>query len=80
MCDLLLLAVHMFELRRKLPISVHTLLDMNLMKNSRSFVNREHADTVYLYISDVVVPQKGHWMSSFCCATKVHSLAIMRAE
>ena len=70
----------MFARLRKLPISVHTLFDMNLMKNSRSFVNREQADTVYLYISDVVVPHKRHWMSSFCCGIKVHSLATMRAE
>ena len=70
----------MFALRRKLPTSVHTLFDMNLMKNSRSFVNRGQADSVCLYISDVVVPQKRHWMGSFCCGTKVHSLAIMRAK
>ena len=70
----------MFALRRKLPISVHTSFDMNLMKDSRLFVNRGQAETVCLYISDVIVPQKKHWMGSFCCGTKVHSLATMRAE
>ena len=70
----------MFALRRKLLISVHTSFDMNLMKDSRSFINRGQAETVCLYISDVMVPQKRHWMGSFCCGTKVHSLATMRAE
>ena len=70
----------MFALRRKLPIAVHTSFDISLMKDSRSFVNRGKADTVRLYISDVLVPQKGHCMGSFCCGTKVHSLATMRAE
>ena len=70
----------MFALRRKLLISVHTSFDMNLMKDSRSFINRGQAETVCLYISDAMVPQKRHWMGSFCCGTKVHSLATMRAE
>ena len=70
----------MFALRRKLLISVHTSFDMNLMKDSRSFINRGQAETVCLYILDVMVSQKRHWMGSFCCGTKVHSLATMRAE
>ena len=79
MCDILLLAVHTgmiaTALRRILPISVQISFDMNFMKDSCSFINRGQADT-----SDVVVPQKRHCMGSFCCGTKVHSLATMRAE
>ena len=37
----------MFALRRKLLISVHTSFDMNLMKDSRSFINRGQAETVF---------------------------------